>query len=176
MNKDKLICFDTETTGLDSKAEICQLSVIDSNETILFDKLIKPSIPIPEIATKIHGITNEQVALCNPFKYYSDFILDGLFKGKIIIGYNVFYDVRMLQQSICNSPDRIQNFSSLMVIDVMQFLKEELRIPRYFKLQEAYKFICEKDPEKDTLHNSLYDSIYTVRVFNKLMERKQWQF
>lgn len=54
-----VIILDTETTGLEG--EIIELSIIDTSGNVLFDSLIRPIEPIPADATRIHGITNEDV-------------------------------------------------------------------------------------------------------------------
>lgn len=56
--------LDTETTGLPShdRFQVVEISIIDKHGTVLFDKLIKPDIPIPQGALSVHGITDEMVA------------------------------------------------------------------------------------------------------------------
>ena len=44
--KDDPLFLDTETTGLDGQAEICELSVIDAGGSVLMDTLIRPLQPI----------------------------------------------------------------------------------------------------------------------------------
>lgn len=60
----KLICFDVETTGLDSSEdEILQLSIIDGDENVLFNSYIKPYFHDSwESAELIHHISPEMVA------------------------------------------------------------------------------------------------------------------
>lgn len=60
------IFLDTETTGLSRKSKIVELAIIvqdeNTNEVIYKGStLINPGIPIPEEASKIHGITNDKV-------------------------------------------------------------------------------------------------------------------
>ncbi len=53
------IFLDTETTGLDSSAEIIEIAVVDSGGTTLMNSLVRPLNPIPREASRIHGITEE---------------------------------------------------------------------------------------------------------------------
>lgn len=102
------LILDTETTGLGSSAEICEISIIDGLGNVVFDSLIKPTNPIPDDVIKIHGITNEMVADAPSFEdIYSEilFILfptpssDNPFKtNKIVIIYNKMYDLKILKQ------------------------------------------------------------------------------
>ncbi len=57
------VILDTETTGLDGRAEICQVAAISSRtERVLVDALVKPHRPIPVDATRVHGITDADVS------------------------------------------------------------------------------------------------------------------
>ena len=56
-----MLILDTETTGLDSQAEIIEIAIINESGNVVFESLVKPTKPIPEDAIAIHGIANEQV-------------------------------------------------------------------------------------------------------------------
>lgn len=90
------LVLDTETTGLGSDAEICQIAIVDSSGKVLLDTLVKPMQPIPVEATAIHGITNEMVKDTQPFQWAEvfDFLND-----RNVIVYNSEYDVRLLDQT-----------------------------------------------------------------------------
>jgi len=91
------IILDTETTGLDPRAEACSISILSlkKGETIM-DTLVKPSIPIPEEATKIHGITNEEVKNAPTFlDIYGDF--QAAVKDKTVVIYNAKFDRRIIR-------------------------------------------------------------------------------
>lgn len=90
--------LDTETTGVDDNAELCQIAVIDSKGNTLLNCLVKPSIQIPEEASRIHGITNEQVANAYTFDRIIPY-LKFLFKDRLVLIYNEPYDVRVLNAS-----------------------------------------------------------------------------
>lgn len=61
-HKDRYVILDTETTGLDSDAEVIELSIIDMDENILFNSLIKPLNTVSAEASAIHGITDDMLA------------------------------------------------------------------------------------------------------------------
>lgn len=92
------LILDTETTGLGHDAEICSIAIIDSNANVLMDTLVKPMRPIPEDATRIHGITNETVQDAPLFSSLEQQVYD-LLKNRHVIIYNSKYDVQMLNQS-----------------------------------------------------------------------------
>ena len=93
------VIFDTETTGLDSSAEIVELSCVDLDGTVLLDTLVCPTLPIPEGATQIHGISNEDVVGAPLIGDLIDYV-DELFRGRLVVAYNLAYDLRMVSQSL----------------------------------------------------------------------------
>jgi Peduoviridae DNA polymerase exonuclease subunit len=96
------VFLDTETTGLDDAAEICDIAVVDYDGVVLFDTLINPSSPIPDTASDIHGITNAMVAGAPRFEQVLD-RLDKALQGRPVVIYNLAYDTRLISQS-CAAP------------------------------------------------------------------------
>jgi DNA polymerase III epsilon subunit-like protein len=47
--KSDFVVLDTETTGLDKRAEIVELSIIDKHGNTLFDSLIKLKVAFPKM-------------------------------------------------------------------------------------------------------------------------------
>lgn len=92
------VVLDTETTGLDERAEICQIAIIDSAGKVLLDTLVKPQNPIPSQATRVHGITNAMVKDSPNFINVAQAVWDAC-QGKTVIVYNADYDFRLLAQS-----------------------------------------------------------------------------
>lgn len=92
------LILDTETTGLDSKAEIIEISIIDCAGNVLLDTLVKPTAPIPEDATRIHGITNEVVANAPTWPMIVD-QFKAIVSGRKLVIYNADYDLRIIYQT-----------------------------------------------------------------------------
>ena len=90
--------LDTETTGLDDKAEIVEISIIDQLGNVVFDSLVKPQQPIPAEATAIHGITNDMVATAPSWADIHD-ELCRLISSKPLVIYNADYDMRLMAQT-----------------------------------------------------------------------------
>lgn len=88
---------DTETTGLNS-GEIVQLALIDQTGKTLIDTLVKPTMPIPPDATRIHGITDEMASFGRQWYYVQQEMLD-IVRGKNLIIYNAVYDRKMMHFS-----------------------------------------------------------------------------
>lgn len=92
------LILDTETTGLDSNAEIVEISIIDCTGTVLMDTLIKPTHPIPADATRIHGITNESVASAPTWPEVTG-QFQKIVQGRTLVIYNADYDLRIINQT-----------------------------------------------------------------------------
>lgn len=92
------LILDTETTGLDSKAEIVEISIIDCTGQVLLDTLVKPTSPIPAEATRIHGITNEMVAEAPTWPMIAD-QFKSIVSGRKLVIYNADYDLRLIYQT-----------------------------------------------------------------------------
>ena len=58
------VVIDTETTGVGSQAEVCEIAIVGRTGETVVDTLVRPGRPIPSEATRIHGITNAAVADC----------------------------------------------------------------------------------------------------------------
>ena len=95
------LIVDTETTGLGDDAEIVEIAVVDSQGSIVFDSLVKPSRPIPREASDIHGITNAAVAVAPGFAQLWAAELKGVLRTAPHVAiYNADYDVRLITQSL----------------------------------------------------------------------------
>ncbi len=90
-----LLVLDFETTGLDTDDQIIQAGVINQDGDVLIDTLIKPTIPIPASATRIHHITDEMVASAPSFAEVYPRLAEVL-EGQIVVIYNAEFDVSFL--------------------------------------------------------------------------------
>lgn len=91
--------LDTETTGLGGDAQICQIAVIDPKGETLLDTLVKPTVPIPPDAQRIHGITDEMVADAPRFDQVFLQLLRAVGDRDVVI-YNAGYDWTLIRQSL----------------------------------------------------------------------------
>jgi DNA polymerase-3 subunit epsilon len=90
--------LDTETTGLDELAEVCEIAVIDQNGRVCLDTLVRPNDPIPADAAAIHGITDHMV---NDAPMWLDVapMLMHILCQRPVVTYNAAFDMRMCDQS-----------------------------------------------------------------------------
>lgn len=90
--------LDTETTGLDTWAEIVEICILKKDGTVLLDTLVKPNRSIPAEAIKIHHITDEMVANAPSWVEIWPQI-QTLLSGKQIGMYNADFDMLMFEQA-----------------------------------------------------------------------------
>ncbi|NJN44070.1 MAG: 3'-5' exonuclease [Anaerolineae bacterium] len=90
--------LDTETTGLASQDEIVDICLVSHDGTILVDSLVKPTIPIPADASRIHGISNEMVKHSPTWADLWPELKRHLL-GRPLAIYNADYDLKMIEQT-----------------------------------------------------------------------------
>lgn len=96
----KPVILDTETTGLDSDAEICEIALLSSDGTVLLDSRVRPGIPISRSASDVHGITDEDIASEPAFAEAvasAESVLED--PSVTIATYNAAFDLRLIDQS-----------------------------------------------------------------------------
>jgi DNA polymerase-3 subunit epsilon len=89
------VILDTETTGLDDRAEPVEIAVIDHNFQTLMNTRIKPNIAIPREASEIHGIQDIDVKYAPPFSVVAKELSEILTSFRVLI-YNYRFDYRIL--------------------------------------------------------------------------------
>lgn len=92
------VFLDTETTGLDNDAEICEIAILDAAGAVLFASLVKPSCSMPAGAQRIHGITDDDLSSAPTWSAISGQASEVL-AGRLIVAHNASFDRRMLQQT-----------------------------------------------------------------------------
>jgi len=92
------VIFDTETTGLGRTAEIVQIGIVDNHGHAVMNQLLRPQGPIDPGASRIHGITDEQVSDAPTFPEVYD-SLRAIMANRIIVAYNADFDRKMLYQT-----------------------------------------------------------------------------
>ena len=101
VDREDVLIFDTETTGLGDDAEIVELSIIDTTGKVLFDELVMPKGDIPEAAFDIHGIDLKMLkqAKAHPWPDHHNEVMH-MMSGRVLLSYNLAYDVRLLRQTV----------------------------------------------------------------------------
>jgi DNA polymerase-3 subunit epsilon len=165
----KPVYIDTETTGLDKNGEIVEISILDSDGSVLLNSLVKSSKSIPLDVQVIHGITNNMVSgsLALPILWPR---VRNLVFGRAIAAYNAPFDLKMIQQSLAiyRIPWR-ENFE---FVDVMKLFSDYRGIwdsarnsMKMFKLEDVGLFFNIHLPNT---HRSTNDALLTRAVIHNI--------
>ncbi len=92
------VIIDTETTGLDRKAEIIEIAVIDCSGRVLLEERVRPTVLIPRAATNVHGITNRDVRDAKTWPLLENSFRE-IVADRCVVIFNSSYDVRILRQT-----------------------------------------------------------------------------
>ena len=85
------LVLDCETCGLGESAEVIEITIMTMGGVLLFNSLIQPSMPIPEEATAVHGITDEMVANAPVWPQIHEHIWK-LLKGQKVLAFSAAFD------------------------------------------------------------------------------------
>jgi DNA polymerase-3 subunit epsilon len=92
------VYLDTETTGLDGRAEVVEICLVDDEGQALVDTLVRPQRPIPPEATRVNGISNAMVKDAPTWPEVWPQVAAHLCVRAAGI-YNAEFDIRMLRQT-----------------------------------------------------------------------------
>lgn len=166
-----VLILDTETTGVNKeKDEIVELCIqfgFDTPEGIAPSEtlLVKPSIPIPEDAAKIHGITDEHVKDAPAFAACAEWLSYQFEQAQVIVGYNIGFDLEMLAAAFRRAKIKPPDFDSKIVIDAYHLWRA--KEPR--KLSDAYAAFI--GGTMDNAHSAAADVQATGRITLAMLER-----
>jgi DNA polymerase-3 subunit epsilon len=166
-----LLALDLETTGTSVELDrIVQLGVValrpqpdGSVVRTAWETLVNPGIPIPREATKVHGISDADVAEAKTFRELSEPLAAKL-KGCDYLGYNLArFDLRMLDAEF-----RRVGLYGVMVGRII----DAYRICKRFKphtLEHEVRESLGREPRK--AHSALADAEDALDLFEHYHER-----
>ena len=165
----KLIFFDTETTGNTEKDFLIQIAYRAGDDS--FVGLYKPPIKIPPESSAIHHITNKMVENRPIFKEGTDLpIIKKLFEDKdsIIVAHNAPFDLMIMEK------EGIKPNKFICTLRVARELDREGKIERY-NLQYL-RYLLDLDVEA-VAHDAMGDVLVLQKLFerlkNKLMKEEK---
>lgn len=94
------VILDTETTGLDGRAQLVQIAIVSIDGDVLLDSFVKPiGVDSWPQAQQVHGITPEMVKDAPTIMDLEQQIKTAVWKHQTAV-YNAEYDRRILTQSV----------------------------------------------------------------------------
>ena len=166
--KRPIIFFDLETTGVDTShdriVEISMIKIMPDGEEIVKTRRLNPGMHIPEEATAVHGITDEDVKDCPSFAQVARSLAQFV-QGCDFGGFNSNrFDLPVLVEEFLRAGVDV-DFKKRKFIDVQNiFHKMEQRT-----LVAAYKFYCDKNLEE--AHSAEADTLATYEVLKAQLDR-----
>lgn len=172
----KVVVLDVESTGkepaTDQIVELCLLSGLEEGAKSNTWR-IRPSIAIHPEATAVHGITADDLTFCASFAALIPEFRPLLEEVNVIIGYNVAFDLDMLQAEFARSGMPPLDLSQKLIVDVLRLWHHVE--PR--TLVAAHARFCGTD--MTGAHQADADVAATARVLTAMlgafgMASKEW--
>jgi DNA polymerase-3 subunit epsilon len=166
------VYIDTETTGFEETDTLVEIAVLDTDGSLLYESLVKPSKPIPPGATRVHGITDATVAFSPGWKQIWPEV-KAVLKGRVAGFYNAQFDLRMIRQT-CGLNGIPWEYPLEDDFCVMELFARYYGTPgrepgqfRWHKLEFAGSFFNIPEPNA---HRAKDDALLTRLVLEKMAE------
>ncbi|MEK7088782.1 MAG: 3'-5' exonuclease [Patescibacteria group bacterium] len=166
----KIIFFDTETTGNTEKDFLCQIAykiypAASGADSENFTSLYKPPIKVPAEASAVHHITNKMLEDKPAFSESSDFLkIKELLENKnsVVVAHNAPFDLMIMKK------EGIVSTNFICTLRLSRYLDPEEKIEKY-NLQYLRYFL---DIEIDaTAHDALGDVLVLEKLYEKLRKK-----
>lgn len=171
---ERIVVFDTETTGLGKDAKIIQFSGIrydlDENlsmtKPVILDIHINPEEPLSEKIVEITGITNEILSVAKTEAEQFDLIKEFLESADLWVAYNSPFDLRMLSQMEERLERKISRRKCVDVLALARDLVSRQEVENY-KLENLVGYLF---PEMNVnFHSAIEDVRATQQCLQKLI-------
>ncbi len=174
----KWLVLDTETTGLPihSHFQVVEVAAVDRHGEILFHSLIKPDIPMPANASRIHGLTDEDLKDAPSFTDVWPTLVELLTQYDIWT-YNAEFDqdaiVASAQRFKLDIPKQVtrpDRWNCLM----LTFARYHGEYSAYFerdKWQDLYTACRELEVKANGYHRAVGDALNALGVMQALAAR-----
>jgi len=168
LSRETFWVVDVEGNGA-KPPEIVEIAIVEVRDLTLQQRrmewLVKPQAPISPLVTRIHGITDEDVAQSPDIEDIADDILTWTADGKVL-GHNVKVDVDAIKRAI-------PTWQPTMAIDTLKLAKLVLPGRTSYSLENlgdnlGLSKIAAQESGKEQ-HSALFDSILTGLLFIHLM-------
>ncbi len=163
------VCVDCETTGLDPQQnrviEVAWVTVQKQQVVSSESRLCSIEEPLPEISTKITGITQKMLEGKPPFADHIDVLLEALKQVDFVVAYNADFDRRFLQAECARVG---KSLPEMPWVDPYIFIRE---IDRYKRSKRLVDAAARWGVVLDQAHRAESDAVATAKLLIKLSAR-----
>lgn len=164
----KLVVLDLETTGLspamgDRVVELGMIVCQGPTEINRSSHLINPGRPIPWDAQRVHGISDQDVSECPPFKEIAEEV-EATLRDSWIVGHNVGFDIGFIAMELQQAGCCVVPHGCL---DTCQLAKALWNFSNY-KLETVVHSLSIPTTR---LHRALDDASVTREVFHRVVRQ-----
>jgi len=175
---DKVIVFDTETTGYNGYAVSMAFILYSIKENKILKEyysLVDPQVDIPEETTKIHGIKNEDIEGENTFKELWPEVEEMFNEADMAVGHNLAFDFKVLEREF-DRINKINPIEGFPYFDTMNLSKQVVKAKdkngkriKDATLEECVEFYKVEITNVE-YHNALVDTQATLEVFKAMLK------
>lgn len=163
----RIVVFDCETTGIDfgrdQIIELCVQHGLHGEQVTHRTWRIRPAVAIQPAAQAVHGIAMEDLEGCPPFAACADDIVAVFATADVIVGYNIAFDIDMLQAELARIGKPPLDLGGKQVVDALRLWQQ--CEPR--SLQHAHRrFVGD---EFAAAHSASADVAATGRVLEGML-------
>ncbi len=171
--ENKIIAFDTETTGVNRlKDELLQISIVNENEDVIFSSYVRPKTRTEwRGAEKVNHISYDMVKDAPTVEEIAEKVRPIFENAEIVIGQNVDFDVDFVKNCLGISIPKEKWF------DTLEAFRDEtkdkkIKVPNH-KLGSAVDFYCPefKSEYESNAHDAECDTIATMRVYKSIIQK-----
>jgi len=167
-----VVVLDTETTGIDTGAEIIEFAAYDIRKGRMMSSLFRPVSNVPPNVEELTGITQKMLVDEKPVRDY-ELQIKNMLGGKVWVGYNVAFDLRILHQTFLIHGIKFPPIP-LVMVDVMLLASNVIQVYnsigeyKWWKLAEA----CDRlgvIPESE-YHRAMADVVATLNLLRAIAD------
>ncbi len=163
-----IVIFDFETTGLDTYRdriiEIGAIKFVDGRRVADFSTLIDPEIPLPEIITKITGISDDQLKGQPKIEERLPEFLQFIDKA-VLVAHNAEFDMAFLRSVSARQGYQIE-YPCFCTLKMARILLPDLESKNLDTLAKHYNLTFA------ARHRSIGDCEVTGSVLNSLLDKE----
>jgi len=172
--KPPMVIFDTETSGIGPNDVILEIAMMDTQGSVLLNTLVRwDGIIIPEEATKVHGITVDDLKESPTWVEVYPQIQAILRASGGLVAYNIDFDARMLAQSNraagITSCGRINTYCAMKIYANYRGDRSDNRGYKWYKLTQA---CAHEKVTVDNAHRAIGDVKMTLELLKKIAQNE----